>query len=227
MTVNLRLSLTIFSIGFAVEGAGSLYSFLAHASELPGQGLLFYLSPAFTVVGLIFLYLGRREWGELHQRRVRHAHVSFLLVVVFFVLAVVPIGIYTYLVTGAAPPYWVTLEFGAAVGAMFLFAYVTYFLIVVHLLGTAGKIAVMLALAWSIVVSIRVGLAVAGLFPNYILAARTRVLSSSGLAGPIITELSLLFVAYFLYLFAFVDAHRRILKQGTPPGTSPSAPAPI
>ena len=226
MTVNLRLSLTIFSIGFAVEGAGSLYSFLAHTSQLPGQGLLFYLSPVFTVIGLVFLFLGRREWGELHHQRVRHAHVAFLLVVLFFVLAVVPIGIYTYLATGAAPPSWVTLEFGAAVGAMFLFAYVTYFLIVVHLLGAAGKIAVMLALAWSIVVSIRVGLAVAGEFPTYVLAARTRVLSTSGLAGPITTELSLLFVAYFLFLFAFVDAHRRILRQGQPPDPSPAVPAP-
>ncbi|MCI4318554.1 MAG: hypothetical protein L3J87_00970 [Thermoplasmata archaeon] len=226
MTVNLRLSLTIFSVGFAIEGVGSLYSFLTHTSELPGQGFLLYLSPVFTVVGLLFLFLGRREWGELHQRRVRHAHLTFLLVAAFFVLAVIPIGVYTYLVTGATPPYWVTIEFGAAVGAMFLFAYVTYFLIVVHLLGAAGKAAVMLALAWSMVVSIRVGLGVAGTFPTYLLAARTRVLSTSGLAGPIITELSLLFVAYFLYLFAFVDAHRRILRQGTPPGSAPPSPIP-
>jgi hypothetical protein len=221
MTVNLRLSLTVFSIGFAVEGVGSLYSFLASGTLLPAGGFLLYLNPIFTVIGLLFLWLGRHEWGVLHRRRVTHAHRSFFLAVLFLVLAVVPIAVYTYLEPTTSAPDWVTLEFGASVAATFLFSYVTYALIAVHLLGSGGKLAVAAALGWAAFISALLGLAVAGLFPTYIHVIRTGSVSTSGLEGPISSELSLLFVSYFLFLIAFVDAHRRIVRHGVPPDLAP------
>ncbi|MCI4350743.1 MAG: hypothetical protein L3K15_04450 [Thermoplasmata archaeon] len=221
MTVNLRLSLTIFSIGFAVEGIGSLYSFLAAGTVLPAGGFLLYLNPVFTVIGLLFLWLGRHEWGALHRTRVGHAHRSFFLALAFLVLAIVPIAVYAYFEPTSTPPNWVELEFGASIAATFLFSYVTYALIAVHLLGPGGKIAVALALLWAAVISILLGLAVSGLFPTYILVVRTGAVSPSGLAGPITSDLSWLFVSYFLFLVAFVDAHRRIVRRGTPPNRAP------
>jgi hypothetical protein len=223
MTVNLRLSLTVFSIGFAVEGAGSLYSFLASGTLLPAGGFLIYLNPVFTVIGLVFLWLGRHEWGVLHRRRVGHAHTSFFLAVLFLLLAIVPIAVYTYLEPTTSAPNWVTLEFGAAVAATFLFSYVTYALIAVHLLGTGGRIAVAAALGWAALISALLGLAVAGLFPTYIKVFRSGAVSTSGLEGPLTSEFSLLFVSYFLFLLAFIDAHRRIVRQGTPPGAAPAS----
>ena len=79
---NLRISLTILSIGFAIEGAGELYSVLSGGTFRPGTWLLLIIPTIATLVGLLFVWIGRHEWNELHRDRVRRAHVVFGLSVV-------------------------------------------------------------------------------------------------------------------------------------------------
>ena len=63
MTTNLRISLTILSIGFAIEGAGELYSVVSQGRFKPGVNLLFVLPTVMTLAGLLFVWIGRHEWG--------------------------------------------------------------------------------------------------------------------------------------------------------------------
>lgn len=220
MTVNLRLSLAIFSFGFAVEGAGALYSLLTHSSQLPGGGLLLFVSPAFTVVGLLFLFIGRHEWSALHRQRVRHAHRAFALVLLLLLLAAVPIAYFGLVAPPGDTPPWAAVLFGGAVAGFLFFSYVTYALVVFHLVGGAGKTAVGLAVLWSAVIGIEVGAVLSGQFGAFVLAVRDRSFSVAGVAAPVSFELSLLFGAYFLFLAAFLDAHRRVAGSqltGAPP----------
>lgn len=220
MTVNLRLSLAIFSIGFAIEGAGASYSLLTHSSQLPGGGTLLFVSPAFTVLGLLFLFIGRHEWSELHRRRVRHAHATFGLVVLFLAVAAAPIAYFGEVAPAGDTPAWAPALFGAAIAGFLLFTYVTYALVVFHLVGGGGKVAVGLAVVWSAVIGFEVGALLSGQFGTFVLAVRNRSLSAAGIAAPVSFELSLLFGAYFLFLAAFLDAHRRVAGSqmtGAPP----------
>ncbi|HZY70457.1 MAG TPA: hypothetical protein VFF67_05710 [Thermoplasmata archaeon] len=224
MTVNLRLSLAIFSLGFAIEGAGALYSFATHSSQLPGGTLLLFVSPAFTVLGLLFLFIGRHEWSELHRRRVRHAHGAFGLVVLLLILAAAPVAYFGLVAPPGDTPPWAAFLFGGAVAGFLFFSYVTYALVVFHLVGGGGKAAVGLAVLWSAVIGAEVGAVLAGQFGTFLLAVRARSLSVAGVAAPVSFELSLLFGAYFLFLAAFLDAHRRVAGS-QPTGAPPVMPS--
>ena len=51
--------------------AASVYSFLSKGSFHPGMSLLFAVPIAMTLAGLLFVWVGRHEWNELHRSRVR------------------------------------------------------------------------------------------------------------------------------------------------------------
>jgi len=111
MTVNLRLSLTVFKVGFAAESAGGFVALFSGSSKLPFNGLLLLLNPAFTALGILFLWIGRHEWNELHRTRVGHTNLAFAVSLVATVFAVAPIGILSFY-GGGNPPSWVGIEFG-------------------------------------------------------------------------------------------------------------------
>jgi len=224
---NLRLSLTIFSLGFAVEGAGALYTILSHQTALPGGSTLLLLSPAFTVVGLLALFIGRHEWNEVHARRVRHAHLSFGVAVLLGALAAVPVVLFGVITPTSSPPALASLLFATALGGSFLFGYGTYVLVVFHLLGRVGQTVVVLALvSAAIVIGGLMVPSVAAHLGTYVSAVRSRVLSGSTLSTPITASLGWLFAAYFLFFAAFIAAHHRVARGlAKDPAASPAAPS--
>ncbi len=147
----------------------------------------------------------------MHRRRVGHANLAFAASLVAIALAAAPVA-YLSLRGGPSAPGWLALEFGAAIAAVFAVTFITYALVAAHLVGRLGEVAMGVGLAWAVVVSMLIGLA---LSPQLDLVVRSVVARSVAL-GPIeqpITLLdSLLAFSYLAFLVAFSDAHYRVAK---------------
>jgi hypothetical protein len=218
MPVNLRLSLTVFKVGFAAESASGFAALVSNSSQLPFHGLFIVLSPAFTAFGLLFLWVGRHEWNEVHRTRVGHANLAFAVSLVATAFAAAPVAYLT--VTGnASPAGWLGIEFGVSVAVVFAVTFVTYALVAAHLVGRLGEIAMGLGLAWAVLISALIGLV---LSPK--LAPIAHMLSNRTVAlGPIIDPITLLDAllafSYLAFFVAFVDAHYRVAR-GLPTSAS-------
>ncbi len=221
MTTNLRVSLTILSLGFGIEGAGELYSFLSKGAFRPGVSLLFFLPVAMTLVGLLFVWVGQHEWNELHRDRVRTAHRIFAVSLLGAVVAGAVVAALLFL-PGLGIPLWARVVFAAAAGSLVLGTFVTYALLVFHLVATPSKAALLAAIAWALVVATFVGATLGANLSDILATISERTLVDPAFLGPVGALSSYLFVSYFLLLAVYVDAHRTVLRG---PSTAP-APSP-
>jgi hypothetical protein len=218
MAPNLRLSLSIFTIGFLVEAGVNAYDVLTGSSSGRTGEILFVLGALATILGVTFLTIGRHEWNELHQQRVHHAHLTFLLTALLAVAAAGPVAYYAYR-SSLAIPSWLAYEVGAAVAGSLFFSFVLYAIIVHHLLGRTGRVILGLALVAAIPVVGYVGYLIANGLPKYLVLARSSPSTLVALIEPLSAYLSYMFLAYALFAIAFIDAHRRVAK-----GLIPSSP---
>jgi len=221
VTTNLRVSLTIFSIGFAIEGAGDVYSLLSHGTYRPGANLLFVLPVVVTLAGLLFVWIGRHEWNELHHDRVRQAHLVFGLSLLGGFVGGALLAV-LYLVPSLGTPVWAEGLFGAAVGSLVLGTFVTYVYLVFHLVGRPSQGVLAASILWSIFVSGLIAAALAANLPTIMTLVRSRQPTVPGFVTPIDALASYLFVSYFLLLTAYLDAHRRV-SQGRRDASAPSS----
>jgi hypothetical protein len=219
---NLRISLTILSIGFAIEGAWELYSVLSGGTFRPGTWLLLIIPTIATLVGLLFVWIGRHEWNELHHDRVRRAHVVFGLSLVggfvgggilVLLIAVPTLGV----------PAWASVVFGASIGSLVFGTFVTYGILVFHLVRPVSQGILIASLLWSLLISALVARVLVGDLPTLVGLVAHRPLDANGLVDPISSLASFLFVSYFLLLATYVDAHRTVTKGIE---TSSTGPAP-
>jgi hypothetical protein len=212
MTGSLRVSLTILSIGFAVEGAGEVYSLLTAGAFLPGTSLLFLLPAALTCVGLSFLLVGLHEWDEVHRARVRRSNLIFGLSVFAGFVAAIEVGLLAaYPSVGV--PWWAELVFGVAAGAFLLGTFVTYAHLVFHLVSRPSQVVLVASTCWALAVSAFIGEALAADLPSILGSIGARSFSIDYLVSPIDYLASFLFVSYFLLLGAYVDAHITVARR--------------
>ncbi len=223
MTVNLRLSLTIFKIGFLVESASGFAALTTSSSQLPFHGDLLLLSPLFSGIGILFLYVGRHEWNELHLTRTRYASTAFAVSLVTILLAAAPIA-YLSAVGGPTPPGWLAIEFGLAIALVFGTTFVTYAVVAAHLVGRVGEIAMGLGLAWSIIISALIGIALTPQLHPIVSTILARSTAFGSFTQPISLLDSLLGFSYLAFFVAFAEAHYRVAK-GLDPLTSPIRPS--
>jgi uncharacterized membrane protein YidH (DUF202 family) len=227
---NLRLSLSIFTVGFLIEAGVNAYDVLTGSHTGRTSEILFIIGALATVVGVTFLTIGRHEWNELHKQRVHHAHLTFIVTVLLAIAAAGPVAYYAY-TASAAIPGWLAYEVGAAVAASLFFSFVLYAIIVHHLLGRTGRVILGLALVAAVPVVGIVGYLVAGGLPMYLTDARTGPDKLVALIEPLAGYLSYMFLAYGLFAIAFIDAHRRVAKGllptagDEPPATVPPRPS--
>ena len=217
LTANLRTSLTIFKIGFAVESASGFFALATNSSELPFHGYLILLSPVFSAFGILFLWVGRHEWNETHRTRVGHVNLAFLLSLVATALATAPIA-YLTVSGGSDSTGWLGVEFGVAIALVFGVTFVTYALVAAHLVGRSGEVAMGLGLGWAVLVSGLIGAAVAPDLHPIVTAISARSTAIAAVTHPITLLDSLLAFSYLAFFFAFVDAHWRVAKGLTPEG---------
>jgi hypothetical protein len=212
MTTNLRVSLTILSIGFAIEGAGEVYSLLTAGAFLPGTSLLFLLPAAMTCLGLAFLLVGRREWDEFHRARVRRSNRIFALSLLAGFVAVAEVAVLAaYSSVGA--PWWTELLFGTAAGAFLLGTFITYAHLVFHLVSVPSRVALVAATLWALAVSAFIGETLAVDLPSILGSVAAHSFSIDYLISPVDYLASFLFVSYFLLLGAYVDAHITVVRR--------------
>lgn len=227
MAPNLRLSLSIFTVGFLIEAGVNAYDVLTGSSTGRTGEILFVVGALATIIGVTFLTIGRHEWNELHKQRVHHAHLTFVLTILLALAAAGPVAYYAYM-TSIAIPSWLAYEVGAAVAGSLFFSFVLYAIIVHHLLGTTGRVILGLALIAAIPVVGIVGYHIAGDLPVYLTTVRSSPAKLVALVEPLSAYLSYMFLAYGLFAIAFLDAHRRVAKGlPTAPGedSSPIAPS--
>jgi uncharacterized membrane protein YidH (DUF202 family) len=212
MSTNLRISLTILSAGFAVEGAGEVYSLLTAGSFLPGTSLLFLLPAVVTLLGILFLLVGRHEWDEVHAARLRRANLIFALSLLAGVVAAVEVVLLAaYPSIGA--PLWAAVVFGAAAGAFLLGTFVTYAQLVFHLVTRPSQGALIASALWALIVSIFVAHTLAADLPSILATIGAHSFSIDYLISPVDYLASFLFVSYFLLLAAYVDAHVTVARR--------------
>lgn len=211
MTVNLRLSLTVFKVGFAAESASGFAALATGAGQLPFHGVILLLSPVFSALGILFLWVGRHEWNELHRTRIGHANLAFTVSLVAIVLAAAPVGYLTF-VGAPTPPSWLGLEFGVAVALIFGLTFVTYALVAAHLVGRVGEVAMGLGLAWAAGISGLIGLALSPQLGPIVRTVAARSTALASVTQPITLLDALLGFSYLAFFVAFTDAHYRVAK---------------
>jgi hypothetical protein len=217
VVTNLRASLTVFKIGFAVESASGLFALATGSSQLPFHGYLLLLSPLFSAFGILFLWIGRHEWNEVHRSRVGHANLAFLLSVVAITLAGAPVAYLT--ITGSSDSTgWWGVEFGVSIALVFGITFVTYALVAAHLVGRLGEVAMALGLSWAVVISALIGLALAGQLNPIVTAVAHRSTDLGAVTHPITLLDALLAFSYLAFFVAFADAHYRVAKGLDPEG---------
>lgn len=224
MPPNLRLSLTIFTVGFLIEAGVNAYDVLTGSSGSRSE-FLFILGAVASLMGITFLTLGRHEWNALHRSRVHHAHLTLLVTVLLAIAAAGPVAYFAYMASLAIPS-WLAFEVGAAVAGSLFFSFVLYAIIVYHLLGKAGQAVLVLALLTAVPVVGIVGYHLASDLPTYLSTARSSPSKLVALIEPLSTFLSYMFLAYSLFALAFLDAHRRVARGLEPPGVESMAAAP-
>jgi hypothetical protein len=211
MTTNTRVSLTILSLGFGIEGGAELYSFLSHGVYRPGTGLLFGLPLVLTLAGLLFVWIGQHEWNALHRSRVRRAHVVFGVSLLGALTAGATVVVLV-LRPGLGVPLWARAVFGASIGSLVLGTFITYALLVFHLVPRSSKAVLLASLLWALVVAALVGASLAADLPTVLAIISQRAVGIPNFVAPVDSLASYLFVSYFLLLTAYVDAHRTVAR---------------
>jgi hypothetical protein len=211
VTRNLRIALTVLSIGFAVEGAGEVYTRVVPGSAAPGASLFYLIPLVLTAVGLLFVWVGREEWNDVHRGRVRSANRAFGLSLLGAVVAAAVLGLLVAL-PALGTPEWAALLFGAAVASLVFGTFVTYAYLVFHLISNPARVAVALSLIWAFAISVLVAVSLAGALPTILALVRNRTISIPSFVTPVDFLISYLFVSYFLLLAAYVEAHRAVAR---------------
>ncbi len=221
MTANLRVSLAIFSAGFAIEGGVEAYTVATPGSAHPGTSLLFVIPAVCTLAGLLFVFVGRHEWNQVHRTQVRRANAVFVLSLLGGVVAGALIAVLLAYPSIGTPP-WAQIVFGAAIGSLLFGTFVTYALLVFHLVGTASRAALLASIVWSFAVSAYVAAAFAGHLGTTLALISSRSFTVPSFLSPVDTLASYLFVSYFLLLAAYGEAHIVVARGVRPaPATSP------
>jgi hypothetical protein len=230
MTTNLRISLTILSLGFIIEGAGEAYSLVSSGAFLPGTSIVFLLSAVVSVLGLLFLFLGRHEWNEIHRARAARTNQIFALSLLGGFIAAGEVALLV-VYPSIGTPLWAEALFGAALGSLVLGTFVTYAYLIFHLVRRPSKVVLVASAIWALIVSAYIGRVLAGDLPVILAAVTTRSLTVEGLLAPVDYLASYLFVSYFLLFAAYLDAHAVVARgppARSPPPTAASArPKPV
>ncbi len=106
--------------------------------------------------------------------------------------------------------------FGASVASLVFGTFVTYVLIVFHLAPRPSQFALLASIAWALLVSAFIGIALAADLPTVMTLISSRAFTVPRFVGPVDTLASYLFVSYFLLFAAYLDAHRTVARGPSP-----------
>jgi hypothetical protein len=228
VTARTRAALLTFAIGFLVEGATEVYQFLAGGYLARGWVGFYYVGLATTIIGFYLMYLGRHEWTETHRKRVRAGHRLAWAAVAIFGLATVAIAILGDLYGGpdsSGPPAALGWLVGGAVAVAFGSFFLGLVVVVEHLVGRYVRVATWVAFGWSLGVAVLTGFVVGREFPSLLRQFFTNPLLLVGSFAPLAFVIAPLFVTYFLFSAAYLDAFHTLERARRPhPVSVPADP---
>ena len=208
MVSKIRVTLAILLIGFIIEGALEAYTYVNHSYPLPYASSVLVFGPLISLVGILTLWIGRRDWDQPLRLLFRLAQRAFGFNILALLLAIVPVVWYGS--RSAQPiPSWVAWEFGAAIVAALLFNFVIYVLVAFELTAHSGKTLLFVAFGWACIVSFWIGSILAGKFGAIVLIVQNRTLDIAPVAASISGVESYLAATYFLLTIVYFDAFRR------------------
>ncbi len=216
MTRRLRLALATFVVGFLIEGGTELYQYVSYGPNHPGPVELYYLGLATTVLGFYFMYRARHEWTKPHHRNVRRGHQLLWIALGIFLGAVLAIAILGSATNGgrsAATPAVLAWPVGGLVALAFGNFFLGLALLVDGLAGPVGRSFAWAGFLWSLGVAVLTGLHVGDQFSQLLLQFVSNPLGLVASFGPIAFVIAPLFVSYFLYSAAYLEAYRRLAKH--------------
>ncbi|MDE1819402.1 MAG: hypothetical protein KGJ23_00685 [Euryarchaeota archaeon] len=226
MTLSTRLAVLVLTVGFMIEGVGEAFEFVSKQwllAHLPNALLdIYYIGPATTVVGFLFAFAGRHEWSELHRRHVLHGHKALLIAIALLGSVATVVALLVYEFPGAAVPILLPWVMGVAVAVGLGSSFLSYLLIGFHITTQRGKACLVAALAWGVLVSVIAGYEVGANFVSLVASLRTGNLSVANSLSSLLVVTTILFVSYFLLMFAYRDAYQQLLRGILPKGHTPA-----
>ena len=223
MPTNLRISLTVLSIGFAIEGGGELYTFATPGAAHPGESVWFVAPAVLALIGILFVWVGRHEWNEVHARRAARGSQIFAVSLLGGVVTALLLGL-LLAYPSLGTPTWAQVLFGASLASLLFGTFVTYAYLVSHLVAGPTKVVLALALVWAFVVSADVTLSLASDLPTVVALIRSRSFTIPNFLSPVDALVSYLFLSYFLLLVAYIEAHIAVARGLATPAGRVGAP---
>jgi len=225
VTTNLRISLTVLSIGFAIEGGGELYTLATPGVAHPGANIWFVVPAVLSLIGVLFVWIGRHEWNEVHLHRAQSATRIFALSLLGGVVTALLLGLLVAY-PSIGTPLWAEVLFGAGLASLLFGTFVTYAYLVFHLVTVPSKVVLAAAVVWALFISAFITLSLASDLPTILGLIRNRTLSVPSFISPVEALVSYLFVSYFLLLAAYFEAHVLVARGrvADPGGASPPSP---
>ena len=208
---NLRVALTVLSVGFALEGLGELYTLLTPGSTRVGPGLLFVLPGVLAVVGLGLMWAARREWTDIQWSSARAASHVFLASVTGGIAAAGVIAVLLY-DPALGVPWWAPLLFGAAIAGFVWGTTVTYAYLLYDLLSGPTRGLLTVGMAWALLVAAIAGTELAGNLPTVLELVSQRRLTIPAFIAPVDATLAWLFVSFFALLVASIQAQVSVAR---------------
>ena len=221
MASKTQWSLRTFALGFLVEAATEAYQFESTGGAEKAAWIgFYYVGLVTTAVGFYLIYLGRREWTDLHRKRVRQGHRCLGFGLMMFLGAALALAILAKVLgssNAGGTPDWAV----AVVGGLVALSLGTFFLglvqIVLELAGPVGRALAWGGFAWSLGVAVLTGLAVGERIRSLLGEFLSNPLGLVVGFAPLAFVLSPLFVAYALFAYAYLDADHRLASLARSP----------
>jgi hypothetical protein len=222
MAVTLRAVLLVLAIGFAVEAAGSAYLYIGGSFAFGAAGVFLGLGPLCALLGVLILWVGRRQWSLVSGSRLHSADVAFGLSVLAMAAMLGLVGWYAY--EGASSlPGPLLMGFALAAWAALFLTFATFALIVRDLSGIGGRILLGVGLAWAAGVSAWMAVGLASETGPILRILETHSMQVAPVVDPVAGITGYLAPTYVLLLAAYLAALRRVRAPPIPSGR-PSAP---
>lgn len=217
MVQSTRIALLTFLVGFVFEGTTEAYQFVSIGYLSHGWIGFYYVGLVTTGVGFYLMYRGRHEWSDVHHRAVRRGHHLLYTGIALFLLATIAIAILGSVDGGpgsSGPPAWMGWGIGGLVAVALGMFFLSLLSLVHHLASRGGRLLAWTAFGWSLGVSVLTGLAVGRDFLTLLQQFFTNPLMLIASFAPLAFVMATLFVTYFLFVGAYLDAYIRLRRAG-------------
>jgi hypothetical protein len=240
MTRTIRIALATFVFGFLAEAAAEIYEFASYGISRTGWIGFYYVGLVTTGLGFYLMYVGRREWTELHRQSVKRGHRLLRVSIAMFLGAFAAIGVLGTWEGRSSISAGPMSLIAWVVGGLVALALGNFFLslvtLVYRLVSALGRLLAWAAFAWSLGVAVLTGIDVGGEFPSLLREFFTRPWGLIVSFAPLAFVLAPLFVTYLAFAVVYTEALLRLRRASRPrasaapePGDVPgegAAPAP-